>query len=71
MNLAGAFCGIVVGALTVIIWPYLKTLGGIFELYELLPGFVFACIAIYLGSILSKEPSDAIYQRHQQMLDHL
>ncbi|WP_440617494.1 sodium/proline symporter PutP [Cysteiniphilum sp. 6C5] len=71
MNLTGAFCGIVVGALTVIIWPYLKTFGGIFELYELLPGFIFACIAIYLGSILSKAPNDAIYQRHQQMLNHL
>ncbi|WP_119343951.1 sodium/proline symporter PutP [Facilibium subflavum] len=54
MNLAGAFAGIITGALTVLIWPHLKFLGGVFELYELLPGFVFAVVSIVTVSLLAK-----------------
>ena len=48
MNKSGAIAGMIVGALTVIIWKQLS--GGIFEVYELLPGFIFAFIAIILIS---------------------
>ena len=48
MNKSGAIAGMLVGALTVIIWKQLS--GGIFEVYELLPGFIFAFIAIILIS---------------------
>lgn len=44
----GAIAGMLTGALTVLIWKQL--FGGIFELYELLPGFVFALIAILVFS---------------------
>ncbi|PLX13093.1 MAG: sodium/proline symporter PutP, partial [Marinilabiliales bacterium] len=44
VSAAGAISGMIIGALTVLIWKQLN--GGIFELYELLPGFVFALIAI-------------------------
>ncbi|PHR55628.1 MAG: sodium/proline symporter PutP [Arcobacter sp.] len=48
MNKYGAISGMLVGSITVIVWKQLK--GGIFELYELLPGFIFAFVAILLIS---------------------
>lgn len=54
MNRNGALAGMLTGAITVVVWKQLS--GGIFELYELLPGFVFASIAIIIGSKLSRAP---------------
>lgn len=56
----GAVATIVVGALTVVIWKQLS--GGIFELYEILPGFVFATLS---GVIVSKfsTPSEAVREQ--------
>lgn len=48
MTRAGALAGIVVGGVTVIVWPMLE--GGIFELYELVPGFAFSLVTIWLVS---------------------
>lgn len=44
MTRNGALAGIVVGGLTVIVWPRLD--GALFELYELVPGFALSSIAI-------------------------
>lgn len=44
----GAIAGMLVGSITVIVYKQLE--GGIFDIYELLPGFVFAWIAIVLFS---------------------
>jgi sodium/proline symporter len=49
----GALGGMVVGGLVVIIWKQLS--GGIFDLYEIVPGFFLSCITIYTISILDKE----------------
>jgi sodium/proline symporter len=46
MNRNGALAGMLVGAITVIVWRNYP----LFGLYELVPGFVFACIAIIVGS---------------------
>lgn len=44
-----------VGAASVFAWHNLvKPLGGWFGVYELLPAFVFACIAIVVVSLLTK-----------------
>jgi sodium/proline symporter len=51
MNRHGAFAGMLVGGITSIVWNKLS--GGIFEIYELLPGFVFATIAIFVVSKLT------------------
>lgn len=49
----GALVGIIIGAVTVIIWgKYLS--GGIFDLYEILPGFIFNLIATIIISLLGK-----------------
>ncbi|MDD2449020.1 MAG: sodium/proline symporter PutP [Sulfurimonas sp.] len=51
----GAIAGMIVGSLTVIIYKNLE--GGIFDLYELLPGFVFAWIAILVFSRVGESAS--------------
>lgn len=48
----GALAGILVGGITVVVWKQYASLGGIFELYELVPGFIFSMVAIILVSRL-------------------
>ena len=61
MNKWGALAGMISGAATVIIWKeVLKHLGGVFGIYELLPGFIVALIAIVVVSLLTKAPSQEI-----------
>jgi len=54
MTKNGALAGLITGGLTVIIWKNIS--GGIFELYELLPGFVAASLAIIVVTYLGKQP---------------
>jgi sodium/proline symporter len=56
MTRNGALAGMLVGALTVIIWKQFA----LFGLYELVPGFIFASIAIYVVSVWGKAPSAAM-----------
>lgn len=45
----------------VFVWKYLvRPLGGVWNIYELLPAFVFACLAIIVVSLLSKAPAREI-----------
>jgi len=53
----GAIAGMIAGALTVIFWKQLE--GGIFDLYELLPGFIAAWIAILVVSSFTEQTSPA------------
>jgi sodium/proline symporter len=59
MTRNGALAGMLVGALTVIIWKQFGWLG----LYEIIPGFLFATLAIVLFSLLDKAPSKAMQDR--------
>ena len=60
MTRNGALSGIVVGALTVILWKQYVGLG----LYEIIPGFLFATLAIVLVSKLGR-PSQAMLSRFE------
>jgi sodium/proline symporter len=62
MTRNGALAGMVVGALTVILW---KQTGS--ALYELVPGFIAATVAIVVVSRFGKPPSEAIQATHQQV----
>lgn len=53
----GAIAGMVTGALVVIVYKQLE--GGIFDLYELLPGFILAWIAIVLVSKFTTESENS------------
>ncbi len=52
MTRNGALAGIVVGGLTVIVWPQLDGATGweIFQLYELVPGFILSWLAVWTVS---------------------
>ena len=52
----GVLAGIVVGGVTVLVWKQLA----LFGLYEIIPGFFFGLLAIYIVSLLDKEPSKEI-----------
>ena len=60
MTRNGALAGIVAGGVTALIWKQLH--GGIFELYEIVPGFLCSVIAIVLFSLLDKKPADEIIE---------
>ncbi|MGE4472692.1 MAG: sodium/proline symporter PutP [Sulfuricurvum sp.] len=51
----GAIAGMIAGSITVIIWKQLE--GGVFDVYELLPGFVAAWVAILAFSRIGKKSS--------------
>jgi sodium/proline symporter len=55
MSRDGALAGIIVGGLTVIVWKQFAGLGGIFGLYELVPGFVLSFLTIIIVSQLRSE----------------
>ena len=55
-TLQGALAGIIVGGLTVLIWMQFEFFG----LYEIVPGFIFSMIAIYVVSIRTPPPDKAI-----------
>lgn len=55
INKYGALAGIIVGALTVMVWPTLNPLITRYSIPEMIPGFAFSLAAIYLVSSLSVE----------------
>ena len=62
MSLAGAYAGILVGGITVVTWKSLS--GGIFELYEIVPGVLLSALAVALfGRIGPPAPMPATLRR--------
>jgi sodium/proline symporter len=58
MTKSGAAAGILTGGLTVILWKQLN--GGIFDMYEIIPGFIFSTLAIVAVSLAGPEPEPEI-----------
>lgn len=68
INRAGAIAGMVAGGGMVFLWKLvLRPLGGIFGIYELLPAFIFSCMAIIIVSLLTKEPAAEIYKEFDEV----
>lgn len=71
MTLSGAITGMIVGAVTVIVWKNYFAATGV---YEIIPGFILSMLTIVVVSLCSKAPSPAtlarfdeaerIYQQH-------
>jgi len=61
MTRNGALAGIIVGAATVLIWKQYAWL----NLYEIIPGFIFASIAIVVFSMIGSKPSAAAVARFE------
>ena len=67
MTRNGALAGMVLGAATVLLWKQ----GGWFGLYEMVPGFIFASVAIVVGSLLGPPPSPAMANTFDAVRDEL
>lgn len=69
MTRNAAICGIITGTVTVIIWEIIqKQVGGIFNLYSILPGFVLNSFVIYLVGHFGKVP-ESISQQFAEALE--
>ncbi len=64
----GAVATIIVGAITVVLWK--QSTGGIFDLYEILPGFLFATLAGVLVSLVSA-PAESTREQFEQFSQKL
>ncbi|MBK5072514.1 sodium/proline symporter PutP [Budviciaceae bacterium CWB-B4] len=62
MTRNGALAGMVVGAATVLIWKQY----GWFNLYEIIPGFIFASIAIVIFSKIGSQPTEKMIARFNE-----
>lgn len=62
MTRNGALAGMIVGAVTVVVWKNWIGLG----LYEIIPGFILATIAILVFSRIGNGPSKAMAQRFDE-----
>jgi len=69
MNRMGALAGIVVGGLTVVIWKQLE--GGVFDLYEIIPGIILATIAAIVGSLATPAPNESIQKQFDEVIDEV
>ena len=67
MTRTGALAGIVTGALTVILWKLVAVQQMGSALYEIVPGFLAASVAVVLGSLLTPPPSREVQARHEQV----
>ena len=60
-NQWGALAGMIVGGAMVFIWKYqIAPMGGAWGIYELLPAFVAACLAIVVVSLLTGAPNESV-----------
>lgn len=64
MTLKGAYAGVIVGGLTVLIWKHFEWFG----LYELVPGFFFSVAAIVIVSLMDKKPSETILKTFERAM---
>ena len=69
MTSLSAIIGMLLGAITVVVWSNLN--GGVFDLYEIVPGFVLASLAIIVVSLLrtnSEESSLQLYDSVKSLI---
>ena len=63
MTRNGALAGIVVGAITVLVWKQ----GGWLGLYEIVPGFILAGFSVIVFSLMGQQPSSAMLTRFKSV----
>lgn len=69
-NKQGAIAGMLTGTIVVLVWHNLiRPLGGVFGLYELLPAFLLASLAIFVVSKLTAPPEQAVLDEFDHYMD--
>ena len=65
---AGALAGMVSGGVCIFIWKFrIRPLGGVWNIYELLPAFILSTIVILIVSLATKEPEEAIQKEFESV----
>ena len=68
INRAGAIAGMLGGGVMVFVWNLLvRPLGGMWDIYELLPAFLFSCLCIVVTSLLTAPPSQEIQREFDEV----
>ncbi len=68
MNRQGALAGMIVGGGMVFLWKYvIAPMGGAFAIYELLPAFILAMIAIVVVSLVTAPPEQEIVEEFEEV----
>ncbi|MGR3976871.1 sodium/proline symporter PutP [Acinetobacter sp. 1207_04] len=65
MNLAGALAGMIVGAVVVILWKNIPVFADT-KIYEIIPGFISAMIAIIVFSLITRAPEQDVIYRFEE-----
>ena len=63
MTLPAAILGMITGAVTVIVWE----IGGFFDMYSLVPGFILSSLVIYVVSLATQKDNAGV----EQLFNHL
>ena len=67
-NRYGAIVGMLCGGIMIFVWKFLvKPLGGIFGLYELLPGFIVGLLLCVVVSLLTPAPENEIVEEFESI----
>jgi sodium/proline symporter len=66
MTALSAVVGMLLGAITVVVWSNLS--GGIFDLYEIVPGFLLASLAIVVISLLRPQANTSTLRQYDDVL---
>lgn len=62
-NRFGALAGMISGGVTIFVWKYLvRPLGGAWNIYELLPAFIVACVFIVAVSLATPAPEKEVLE---------
>ncbi|MBA5761398.1 sodium/proline symporter PutP [Vibrio sp. 404] len=69
MNRNGALAGIIVGGVTIVVWKQLS--GGLFDMYEIVPGIIFSALAIVVVSLITGEPDETVKAQHEKFKKQL
>ena len=65
-NRCGALAGMIVGGAMVFVWKFLvRPMGGLLDIYELLPAFLCALAAIFLVSLVTAKPDEAVVKEFE------
>ncbi len=66
-NRYGALAGMVAGGVMIFVWKYLvRPMGGAWNIYELLPAFLVALLAIVVVSLLTPAPEKSILEEFEK-----
>ena len=67
-NKYGAIAGLVVGGIMIFVWKFIvRPLGGALDIYELLPAFICALVAIIAVSLVTGQPEKSVTDEYEEV----